>query len=243
MHQQDKTLDSHFSVCICIRVVFSRLTFEVMTLISQPLHFNRQFFFLKKNKTKKKTIGRKKKKTSSMTWISLSRSEESEIERVRGQEDRVFIKVALIQREITNDLNISLRLRNTMTRCLFKTFALAAPAETAVCSHSHLIREMNFFIRRTLTFYFCGRSVGWPTGCVLLFTGCRKSFLESGARKKKEGGKSNRDPSPLSSQSVGVSVSRPVALNRATQLVTHFQPHSTHTLRFIATDTHTGLKI
>lgn len=62
-------------------------------------------------------------------------------------------------------------------------------------------------------------------------------------QKKKEGGKSNRDPSPLSSQSVGVSVSRPVALNRATQLVTHFQPHSTHTLRFITTDTHTGLKI
>lgn len=63
-----------------------------------------------------------------MTWIALLRSEESEIERVRGQEDRVFIKVALIQREITNDLNVSLRLRNTMTRCLFKTLALAAPA-------------------------------------------------------------------------------------------------------------------
>lgn len=164
-----------------------------------------------------------------MTWISLLRSEESEIERVRGQEDRVFIKVALIQREITNDLNISLHLHSTMTWCLFKTSAARSAGCTTVCSYLHLIREMNFFIRRTLTFYFCRRSVGWPTGCVLLFTGCRKWFLESGARKK-EGGKSNRDPSPLSSQSVGVSVSRPVTLNRATQLVTHFQPRSTHTV-------------
>lgn len=172
-----------------------------------------------------------------MTWISLLRSEESEIERVRGQEDRVFIKVALIQREITNDLNISLRLHNTMTRCLFKTFALAA-------AHIHTWYGK-------WTFSYVGRwrfiSVGGPPGgrlgvfCCSLAAGSRFSSLVPA--KKKEGGKSNRDPSPLSSQSVGVSVSRPVALNRATQLVTHFQPHSTHTLRFITTDTHTGLKI
>lgn len=80
-----------------------------------------------------------------MNWISLLRSEESEIERVRGQEDRVFIKVALIQREITNDLNISLRLHSTMTRCLFKTSAARSAGCTTVCSYLHLITGNELF--------------------------------------------------------------------------------------------------
>lgn len=55
---QQSCTSMHFSVCICISVVFLRLNFEVMTLISRPLHFYRQFFSLKK----KKSIGRKKPK-------------------------------------------------------------------------------------------------------------------------------------------------------------------------------------
>lgn len=115
---------------------------------------------------------------------------------------------------------------------------------TAIGSCLHLIRRNELF--RTLTFYFCQRSVGWLAECILLFTGSKKSFLESGTRKKKkkktETNKTERRSYPSLSSRVTLRRfchSRPVTLNRAKQLVTHFHPHGTNTLRFITNDKHT----
>lgn len=113
--------------------------------------------------------------------------------KLRECEDKrtgVVIKVALIQREIMNDLKISLLLHNTTTLSLFQTSQRRLHHDRLMFA-LHIVENELF---RTLTFYICQRSAGWSVYCCLLAAGSRFSSLAS--EKKMETNKTEHRSYP-----------------------------------------------